>query len=95
VISDGARSIYVSEESGARASTFSPPRVQTKNPVGSGDAMMAGIAVGLVRGQSVLEAVRFGAACGAANAMTAVPGFIQTADVRRLCWTLNRRDFIV
>jgi tagatose 6-phosphate kinase len=95
VISDGAKSIYVSESPGARASTFSPPRVQTKNPIGSGDAMMAGIAVGLVRGQPILEAVRFGAACGAANAMTAEPGFVRMRDVQRLCWTLTRRDFIV
>jgi fructose-1-phosphate kinase PfkB-like protein len=95
VISDGAKNIYVSESPGVRASTFSPPPVQTKNPIGSGDAMMAGIAVGLVRGQSILEAVRFGAACGAANAMTAAPGFVRTVDVRRLCWTLNRRVFIV
>ncbi len=95
VISDGAKRIYVSETPGIRASTFTPPRVETKNPIGSGDAMMAGITVGLVRGQSILEAVRFGAACGAANAMTAEPGFIRTKDVRRLCWTLNRRIFIV
>jgi tagatose 6-phosphate kinase len=95
VISDGGKSIYVSESPGLRVSTFLPPRVQTKNPIGSGDAMMAGIAVGLARGQSVLEAVRFGAACGAANAMTAEPGFVRMQDVRRLCWTLNRRVSIV
>jgi tagatose 6-phosphate kinase len=95
VISDGAKSIYVSESPGARTSTFTPRRVQTKNPIGSGDAMMAGIAVGLVRGQLVPEAVRFGAACGAANAMTAAPGFVRTKDVRRLFSTLNRRVFIV
>src|ERR1035437_4566793 len=38
VISDGAKSIYVSETPGVRASTFTPPRVETKNPIGSGDA---------------------------------------------------------
>jgi tagatose 6-phosphate kinase len=69
--------------------------VEAKNAIGSGDAMMAGIAVGLVRGRSMLEAVRFGAACGAANAMTTEPGFVRMGDVRRLCWTHNRRDFIV
>src|SRR5882724_9885935 len=77
VIGDGAKSIYVCETPGIRASTFTPPRVDTKNPIGSGDAMMAGIAVALVRGQPILEAVRFGAACGAANAMTAEPGFVR------------------
>jgi len=95
VIGDGAKIIYVSETPGIRASTFTPPRVETKNPIGSGDAMMAGLAVALVRGQPILEAARFGAACGAANAMTAEPGFVRTADVRRLCWTLNKHVFIV
>ena len=95
VIGDGAKSIYVSEMPGIRASTFTPPQVETKNPIGSGDAMMAGIAVALVRGQSILEAVQFGAACGAANAMSVEPGFVRTRDVRRLCWTLNKRVSIV
>jgi tagatose 6-phosphate kinase len=95
VISNGAKGIYVSEIPGSRASSVTPPRVEAKNAIGSGDAMMAGIAVGLVRGRSMLEAVRFGAACGAANAMTTEPGFVRMGDVRRLCWTHNRRDFIV
>jgi tagatose 6-phosphate kinase len=95
VISNGGKDIYVSETPGVRVSRFTPPRVQTKNPIGSGDAMMAGLAVGLVRGQTILEAVRFGAACGAANAMTAAPGFVRMRDVQRLCWTLNRRVSIV
>ena len=89
VISNGAKGIYVSERPGIRASTLTPPKVETKNPIGSGDAMMAGIAVGLVRGQSILEAMRLGAACGAANAMTAEPGFVRMRDVQRLCWTLT------
>jgi tagatose 6-phosphate kinase len=38
VISDGAKRIYVSETPGIRASTFTPPRVETKNPIGSGGA---------------------------------------------------------
>ena len=95
VIGDGAKSIYVSEMPGVQASTFTPPQVETKNPIGSGDAMMAGIAFALVRGQPVTEAARFGAACGAANAITAGPGFVRKRDVKRLCSTLTRRVFIV
>ena len=95
VISDGAKGVYVSEAPGIQLSTFTPPHVKAKNPIGSGDAMMAGIAVGLMRGQSVLDAVRFGAACGAANAMTIEPGFVRIKDVKRLCSTLNQRVFIV
>jgi tagatose 6-phosphate kinase len=95
VISDGAKNIYVSETPGIRVSGLTTPRVKAENPIGSGDAMMAGIAVGLLRGQSVPDAVRLGAACGAANAMTAEPGFIRMKDLKRLCSTLNRRVFIV
>jgi tagatose 6-phosphate kinase len=95
VISDGAKSVYVGERPGKRILTLKPPHVQAKNATGSGDAMMAGIATGLLRGRSMLGAVRLGMACGAANAMTLEPGFVRLSDVRRLCWTRNERVPIV
>ena len=95
VISDGAKTVHVSESPGERVASFKPPRVAAKNPIGSGDAMMAGIAVGLTRGLSMLNAVRFGLACGAANTMTAEPGYVRLSDVRRLCWTGNKHVLIV
>ena len=98
VISDGAKSVYVGERPerpGKRILTLKPPHVQAKNAIGSGDAMMAGIAVGLMRGKSVLDAVRLGVACGAANAMTAEPGLVRLTDVKRLCSTRNNRVPIV
>jgi len=95
VISDGAKRVYVGERSGRRVLTLQPPRVRARNPIGSGDAMMAGIAVGLSRGLSTPDAVRLGVACGTANAMTLEPGFVRLLDVRRLCWTLNPRVPIV
>jgi tagatose 6-phosphate kinase len=61
-----------------------PPVVAAVNPIGSGDAMMAGIATALDRGQAMVEAVRFGVACGAANALTATSGEVRRADVMRL-----------
>ena len=90
VISDGAKTVHVSESPGERVASFKPPRVKAKNAIGSGDAMMAGIAVGLSRGMAMLDAVRLGVACGAANAMTAEPGYVRLSDVRRLCWTGNK-----
>ena len=95
VVSDGAKSVYVSENLNRRPRVLTPPHVKARNSIGSGDAMMAGIAVGLRRGLSVLDSVQFGIACGAANAMTAEPGFVRVADVRRLCSTHNRRVPIV
>lgn len=65
--------------------TFRPPRIKMLNPVGSGDAMTAGIAHALAAGQSVVEAVRLGVACGAANALTLTPGTVSRRDVRSIC----------
>jgi tagatose 6-phosphate kinase len=95
VITDGAKSVYASEKPGRTMTMWKPPRVKAKNPIGSGDAMMAGIAVGLERGESVTEAVRLGIACGAANAMTAEPGVVRLADMQRLCSTHPKRVRIV
>lgn len=54
------------------------PRICAVNTVGSGDSMVAGIAAGLHRGLAVPEAVRLGAACGTANALSR-----RTAEVDR------------
>jgi len=95
VITDGAKNVYASEQPGRMVTTWKPPPVKAKNPIGSGDAMMAGIAVGLLQSQSIAEAVRLGIACGAANAMTVEPGFVRLADVQRLCSTHQKRVLIV
>lgn len=54
------------------------------NPVGSGDCLLAGVAVGLLRGESLEELLRLGVACGAANAMREETGYIDRADVYAL-----------
>jgi tagatose 6-phosphate kinase len=95
VITDGAKSVYASEKPGHTVMMWKPSCVKTKNPIGSGDAMMAGIAVGLWRGKSMTDAVRLGIACGAANAMNAGPGFVRLADVKRLCSTQHKGVLIV
>lgn len=46
-----------------------PPEVPVVNPVGSGDAFLAGFVYGLLRSGSFEEAMRFGTASGACNAM--------------------------
>jgi 1-phosphofructokinase family hexose kinase len=62
---------------------FRPPRVQTQNPIGSGDCLAAGIAHAIVEGAEVLEAIRLGIASGAENASTRLPAFIERAAVER------------
>jgi tagatose 6-phosphate kinase len=95
VITDGAKAVHVTDGTSKRPLIVQPPRVKAKNPIGSGDAMLAGIAVGLTQGKTVLEAVQLGVACGAANAMTIEPGFVRLADVKRLCSTPKKRIRIV
>ncbi len=87
VISDGARPVEVRH--GRERFTVTPPRVKAVNTIGCGDAMMAGMAVALARGEAMPEAVRLGVACGAANALTPQPGFVHAADVKRLLRTVK------
>ncbi|NTU80991.1 MAG: 1-phosphofructokinase family hexose kinase [Chloroflexales bacterium] len=61
-----------------------PPAVPVVSSVGSGDALMAGLATGLLRGLPLPEALRLGVACGTADVLTAGPGRIEPAEVDRL-----------
>jgi tagatose 6-phosphate kinase len=61
-----------------------PPRVKALNPIGSGDSFTAGLVWRLTQGESFAEACRWGAACGAANALTLMAGELNVAAVRRL-----------
>jgi 1-phosphofructokinase family hexose kinase len=60
------------------------PRIQVVNPIGSGDAFTAGVVWRLLRGDDLGEACRWGAAAGAANALTPLPGELNRKDVNRL-----------
>ena len=82
VITDGARRVRAVH--GREKFSFLPPRVKAVNPIGSGDAMLAGMAWALSRGLAPVAAVRFGVACGAANALTPTAGVVRKADVSRL-----------
>lgn len=60
------------------------PRIECKNPVGSGDSFVAGIAVGIERGMSIDDILALGAACGTANAMEDESGFVRKEVVEEL-----------
>jgi 1-phosphofructokinase family hexose kinase len=47
-----------------------PPTVERRSTVGSGDSFVAGLAVALARGETIVEGLRLGSAAGAATAMT-------------------------
>jgi fructose-1-phosphate kinase PfkB-like protein len=69
---------------GAKVWRISPPAITAVNPIGSGDSFTAGLVWRLLRGDELGEAVRWGAAAGAANALSAMPGELELADVNRL-----------
>ena len=69
---------------GAHFSRILTARIKVVNPIGSGDAFSAAVVWRLLRGDDLAEACRWGAAAGAANALTPMPGELNRADVERL-----------
>lgn len=70
--------------SGDGAQRFAPVPVPPGSGVGAGDAMVAGVAVGLTRGWTLSEAVRLGVAAGAAMLLTPGTAPCTRADTERL-----------
>ena len=82
LITRGSRTaFYVSE---SKTLEIFPPKIEAVNPVGSGDAVTAGMAVELSRGKAVSEAIITGMACGAANALNLLSGLLKLDDVEQL-----------
>lgn len=61
-----------------------PPDIEGAYPVGSGDAFLAGLAAAVVRGETLVEAARFGIAAGIANALVPGAGELDPASAERL-----------
>jgi len=68
VISMGAQGAICVED--GRAWRATPPVVERRSTVGSGDSFVAGLAVTLARGGDIVEGLRLGTAAGAATAAT-------------------------
>ncbi len=60
------------------------PAVQRRSTVGSGDSMVAGMAVALARGDDIVTALKLGTAAGAATAASMGTGLGTADDVSRL-----------
>jgi fructose-1-phosphate kinase PfkB-like protein len=63
---------------------ISSPKITTVNPIGSGDSFTAGLVWRLLCGDDLGEAARWGAAAGAANALSPMPGELEVDEVKRL-----------
>jgi 1-phosphofructokinase family hexose kinase len=68
IISMGGRGAVCAQ--GARVWRIHPPDVKRLSTVGSGDAMVAGIAVAMARGEDLVRGLALGTAAGAATAMS-------------------------
>jgi tagatose 6-phosphate kinase len=68
-----------------------PPPVETVNALGSGDSLVAGVLAAARHGLAPAEALRWGAACGAANAAVWNPGGIRRDHVARLAPEVSLR----
>jgi 1-phosphofructokinase family hexose kinase len=68
VVSLGAQGAICADSRGVWQAT--PPEVESRSTVGSGDSLVAGLAVALARGDDIIEGLRLGTAAGAATAMT-------------------------
>ncbi|WP_339061143.1 1-phosphofructokinase [Tepidibacillus marianensis] len=60
------------------------PNINVKNPVGSGDAMVAGFATSFARNYNVMDTIKFATACGTANAIEERTGSIDLMQVELL-----------
>lgn len=85
LVSLGAQGAILATRHGGHR--FSPVNVPAGSGVGAGDAMVAGVAVGLTRGWPVTKAVRLGIAAGAAMLLTPGTAPCTRADTERMFGT--------
>ncbi|WP_246064876.1 hexose kinase [Melghirimyces algeriensis] len=62
------------------------PEAETKNPVGSGDSVIAGFAAGLSRGLSEEELIQFALSMGVLNAIEEQTGAV---DLKKIDWCMS------
>ncbi len=70
-----------------------PPRLETVNAIGSGDSMVAGFAVSILRDYPLAEAFRLGMACAAANTRFMEVGLISSQLVDKYSKEITITDY--
>jgi 1-phosphofructokinase len=85
VISRGEKGILVRNSQGAWIAQVTLDALPSiTGSIGSGDALVAGFAIGLMEGRSLVDTIRLGVACGAANVLSVGPCVMDKGDVNRL-----------
>ena len=71
-----------------------PPRVEHHSTVGSGDSLVAGLAIALASGRDIADGLRIGTAAGAATAMTYGTQLGTREDIERLTAMVEMRELV-
>ncbi|MBM7624580.1 1-phosphofructokinase [Sporohalobacter salinus] len=79
VISLGAEGLLAADKN--KIYKIIPPQIDLSNPVGSGDATIAGFAVGLKRGWGIEEVLKYGCTLGTLNAREEKTGYINSDKI--------------
>ncbi len=67
------------------------PSVKKQSTVGAGDSMVGGIVLSLSKGESILNSIRYGVACGTAATMNTGTELCKKTDVDRLYkWIMEK-----
>jgi tagatose 6-phosphate kinase len=82
VVSLGAAGAVAAGEGRVAHAWVSVP--EAAHPVGSGDCLLGGLAVGLARGEGMEDVLRLAVACGAANTLSPETGWVRRADIDAL-----------
>jgi 1-phosphofructokinase family hexose kinase len=82
VITLGSEGALAIAPEGAWQASSAP--IAVSSTVGSGDSMLAGLAVARLKGQLIDTALAFGVACGSANALSDLPGHFKPRQVKIL-----------
>lgn len=85
VATRGKKGAFVKHEETIYQATL--PEIEAINPVGSGDAVVAGFAVGLIRGLEEENLIKFGLAMGVLNAMEEKTGHVNSDKID---WMLSQ-----
>jgi 1-phosphofructokinase family hexose kinase len=83
LVTRGTAGAVLVDDDGAAWAIDGPPE-RGQYPVGSGDSLLAGFAVALGAGRSLVDAARFGGAAGTANALVPGQGELDPLDVERI-----------
>jgi tagatose 6-phosphate kinase len=82
VVSLGKNGVVVVNKEGSFQGT--PPKIEAINTVGSGDSLVAGLAVGLVRNLACTEYIKLSVSAATANAMNLETGSFNSDDYNKL-----------